>query len=117
MPEKLNLWQNLYAMIYTIFEKGDDSKLSNEILRHDRGEAIRKRDISIEDLRLEYTLYESMNAHEARYVYSVSVSCGTEFACADDISSLRIRADELFEILSGGAVTPCTLFEVLEDIL
>jgi len=82
---------------------------------------IRSCSVSIYGMRLDYILHETRIQEENRKSYSISVHKKTpasfEEVCAHDISSIRSRAVELFEMIVIGTVTPCTLFEILEDML
>lgn len=91
--------------------------MSDKILTECRGECIRQHNIAPDGLKLQYSLYEAHLASEDRLSYSIVVSSDDDSACADDITSLRETAVHIFEAVSNGEVTPCTLFDVLEDIL
>lgn len=78
-------------------------------------------DKEMSGITVNYRLYCSRIDSENRDSYSVSVtSCfnnNTETVLAKDISSERERASEIFSLISENFVTPCTLFDILEDIL
>lgn len=82
---------------------------------------IKEKSIEIEEMKLTYTLFRSLRKSSGRFVYSLSVkllSSGTsESSFVYDITRTRSRADELFTIICEGTVTPCTLSDILEDIL
>ncbi len=82
---------------------------------------VERRSVEIDDINLEYSLLEIRNMLSGEHIYSLKVSVtqedSTEFKLAFDISRDLSRAKELFEILHRNTVTPCTLYDVLEDIL
>lgn len=82
---------------------------------------LEKRDTSIDNLYLTYTLFRSAKKASGRYVYSVEISIfdgdNTESNFVFDISRLKGRAKDIFDLLYENCVTPCTLKDVLEDIL
>jgi len=85
------------------------------------GTAIKVYRLSVDKYDLIYTLYKLYDNVEERYCYSISVSMteGAEWQSeyAYDISSCEESSVEIFTIISEGEVFPCTLLEVLEDIL
>lgn len=91
--------------------------MSHKILTECRGESIKQYDICIGDLKLRYSLYENWLEDEERYSYSISITSADETVCANDVTSLRDAALQLFDTVYLGEVTPCTLYDVLEDIL
>lgn len=91
--------------------------MSNKILTECRGECIRQHDITLGELKLHYSLYEAWLENEGRYSYAIAVTSDDDTVCADDVTSLRETALRLFDTVSLGEVTPCTLFDILEDIL
>ena len=82
---------------------------------------IRSCSVRIYGMHLDYTLHETRIDNECRNSYSISIrketASASERVCARDVSSIRSRAVDLFEQIVSGTVTPCTLFEVLEDLL
>ena len=70
---------------------------------------------------ISYTLFESLSRTDGRFIYSVSLETCTEnhrdCAEARDISRNRNDASEIFRILADAAVTSCTLYDVLEELL
>lgn len=91
--------------------------MSHENFIRERGESIKQQEICIGDLKLKYELYETYLADEKRYSYSISVTSDDETVCAPDVTSLRGTALQLLDTVSLGEVTPCTLYDVLENIL
>lgn len=75
---------------------------------------------SIDSLCLEYRLLSS-KAASGRDIYSVEIVSelnGTvDYKFAFDITSSFDRSKEIFTLLFKNTVTPCTLFDVLENIL
>ncbi len=69
--------------------------------------------------RLRYSLFRTGSG--TRAVYSLSVllesSDGDERADIPDLTRDLSEANRLFDLVSGGRVTPCTLRDVLEDLL
>ena len=95
--------------------------MTSEKISENRGEAIKEHNIKTDDMTLHYTLYHKILADEGRSSYSVSVSvtCGgeNESAYAIDITSLHDCAVAIFDAVCTGTVTPCTLYDILEDML
>ncbi len=83
--------------------------------------AVKRRVSSVEGLRLEYTLFRSEKKIGGRYSYSLALEedhLGEHSSAAvSDISRSKRRAEEVYRLVSGGNVTVCTLFEVMEDLL
>lgn len=81
---------------------------------------IRSCSVNIYGMHLDYILHETA-AEDKRPVYSITIrketASGTEETCAYDISSIRRRAVELFHLVVSGTVTPCTLTDIIEDLL
>ena len=81
---------------------------------------IRSCSVNTYGMHLDYILHETESTHKLP-VYSITVrketASGTEEACAYDISSIRNRAVEMFHLVVRGKVTPCTLTDVIEDML
>ena len=71
------------------------------------------------EFRLRYSLFRTGSG--ARAVYSLSVLLeapeGDEGAEILDLTRDPFEANRLFDLVSGGGVTPCTLRDVLEDLL
>lgn len=74
-----------------------------------------------EGYEISYTLTEMCGEGVFATVFSVTVSVkkGTysDEASAWDITRDRVRAEELFDLLVRNTVTPCTLRDILSDIL
>lgn len=70
---------------------------------------------------ISYRLLETANAAERSSVFSVTVSIQKgnyhDERTAFDIARERRTALRLFDILQRNAVTPCTLVEILEELL
>ncbi len=77
--------------------------------------------LEIDNLNLKYTLFKRTTQTDGRQIFSIEISIssenGTESAFAHDITSVPSRARDIFEILHSGVVTPCTMNDVLENIL
>lgn len=77
--------------------------------------------VSIYGMRLDYILSETELPEEDRKSYSISIRKQTpslrEEAFAPDVSSIRNYAVGLFDKIVTGIVTPCTLMDILEDLL
>ena len=82
---------------------------------------VREKELLIDNLKLTYTLYSNSIRSGDENVYSIEVNCisniGNDSAFIFDITRTKTRADEIFRIISENSVTPCTLTEVLEEIL
>ena len=95
--------------------------MKSRILQKDRGEAIKDYNTITDNLSLHYVLYVHKPSIKDREFYSVEItSCfedDIDSAFAFDISSIRTAAESIFQTLCSGQVTPCTLYDVLEDIL
>ncbi len=74
-----------------------------------------------EGLTLITTLLETVG--DTRTYYSLSVAlctnepCGADARLITDITGERGTAEHLLRMIADGAVTPCTLADVLEDAL
>ncbi len=85
------------------------------------GKIVDERCYTIENLQLQYALYE--DKLDGRAAFSVGVTLydssdgHSEREAVFDITSLRENADEIFRAISDGAVTPMTLGEVIYDLL
>ena len=82
---------------------------------------IRKETRKADGYTIDYILWESRGSGEFGTIYSVTVS-STKDSCshektAYDITRNRVRALSLFDLLVRNTVTPCTILDVLEDIL
>ena len=70
---------------------------------------------------LAYALYRRKLSVRGEHAYSIAVRISSPgyadsaFAC--DVTRSRTRAVRLFDAVTRGLVTPCTLFDVLEDLL
>ena len=77
--------------------------------------------VSIYGMRLDYILCETELPEEDRKSYSIQIRKQTpsqkEEAFAPDVSSIRNFAVGLFDKLVTGIVTPCTMLDILEDLL
>lgn len=86
-----------------------------------RGEALRHHNINTDEIELHYILFRQTDPTMERECFSVSIDCIFESehdsSFAYDISSLPEDANEIFDKLCAYLVTPCTLFDVLENIL
>ena len=68
-----------------------------------------------EGILLRYFLYEgSINLRPS---YSIECRCGEESTYLPDVTSLRDRANEIFEIFVKNRVTPISAYDVIEEIL
>lgn len=83
----------------------------------ERGELILQYNICIGDLKVIYSLHKNSIESEERSSYSISVTSDDDFACAYDVTSIKDEAILLLDTVYRGEVTPCTLFDILEDIL
>ena len=99
----------------------EELKLLSENFLKDRGEAIKSHSIKTDEIELHYELYRGVLTAENRSCFSVAVNCifngENDTSFAYDISSLRDSAESVFDQLCSGMVTPCTLFDVLENLL
>ena len=77
--------------------------------------------IEAENIRLTYTLFTSTADYDGRKCYSLTVTAETDdeitSSTAHDITRRRKGAIRYFRMITRGLVTPCTLFDVLENIL
>lgn len=82
---------------------------------------IKEKSIKVDEMLLTYRLFRSLRRSSGRFVYSISVQLSSngksESSFVYDITRTRSRADELFTIICNGTVTPCTMSDILEDIL
>ena len=85
------------------------------------GNILTVRETGMDGVTVKYSLFESLLQIDGRYVYSVQLeTCsesGRDCRTAYDISRNRSDALNLFHKLADGAVTSCTLYDVLEDLL
>jgi len=76
---------------------------------------------SSEEITICYYLYRSQIYPDSREAFGIEITSLFDGKCDrsyfDEITSARERALELFNILSDNFVTPCTLSEILEDML
>lgn len=95
--------------------------MSDNILTEIRGESIKENDICIGELSLHFSLYECWMKNEQRHAYTLSVTSvlnqDIETVCAHDVSSQRDTAVQIYDTVCRELVTPCTLFDVLEELL
>ena len=92
--------------------KADDTKGIGELIREVRTE--------VEGYRLTYALFQRELSRGGRsYSIGVSIVGGRvpDRALARDVARTRSAALALFAKIADGLVTPCTLFDVLEDML
>ena len=86
-----------------------------------RGEMILSRTADLENLHLEYRLYETGFLIDRRHAYSIAVTAVSsddcDQLCVCDVTRIKRRALSLFRLIADGLVTPCTLTDVLEDLL
>lgn len=82
---------------------------------------IKTSSVSISGMHLHYFLHETDLQSQNRKSYSIQIRKESfhdrEEAWAYDITSLHSRAVEIFRLIVGGTVTPCTLTDILEDLL
>ena len=82
---------------------------------------ISQKSIHVEEFDLVYSLFKSKKRSLGRYVYSIEISVSdgnnVESNFVYDVTRLKKRAETIFHLLCENAVTPCTLCDVLEDIL
>ena len=75
----------------------------------------------VENIRLTYTLFTSPAEYDGRKCYSLTVTAETNdeitSSTAHDITRRRKDAIHYFRLITRGLVTPCTLFDILEDNL
>lgn len=64
---------------------------------------------------IRYFLYE--DTLDNRSSFSIECRCGDECALLPDITSIPVRAREIFELFVRGKVTPTSAFDVIEEIL
>ncbi len=87
----------------------------------DGGEPIFTSEKSLCGFNLQYVLYRRYLEEAERNAYSIAViksdNGETEAAFAYDISSIQRRAKELTLAVIRHDVTPCTLLDVLENLL
>ena len=80
---------------------------------------IEMRTSEIAGYRLTYRLEEIPLRRGVSYAIAVRIDTdnGTEDAAVHDVSRNRAEAKALFHVIVKGLVTPCTLADVLEDLL
>ena len=95
--------------------------MTSDKFSENRGEVIKEHTVITDGIELYYTLYCMLLTDENRTCYSVSVTvtCGSESesAYAFDITGIRDCAESIFDTVCAGTVTPCTLYDILEDML
>ena len=95
--------------------------MNTALIPDDPGSVIRAQKADADRYHLSYTLYRTDFTVGGGHAYSLAVTVesasGRETAFAGDITRKRSRALKLFALISRGLVTPCTLFDVLEDML
>ena len=95
--------------------------MTHRIPEENRGELLKEQNIQIGELQLRFSLHQNYLVSENRSAYSLTVTGildgETETVCARDVTSLRDTALTLFDTVSRAEVTPCTLFDVLEELL
>lgn len=96
--------------------KGDDLMKNDNI-----SEEILHRTLQINSMDTEYILYESKFKTAGRHIYSIEIIShtlnGTESTFTYDITRRKATAKNIFNKIYRGMVTPCTLNDILEDIL
>lgn len=69
----------------------------------------------------EHPLPPNRFRHEGIYTLTVTkISCGgkdREVCSLPDVTRSRREAEQIFDLISRGLVTPCTLEEVIEDLM
>ena len=84
-------------------------------------EQIKHKKKSAKGIRLEYSLLKSKRTLCGDEIYSIKIESiqngATDYKLAFDISRDRNTATCIFDCIVAGKVTPCTLFDILEDIL
>ena len=92
-----------------------------DLIPENAGTVIRAREADAEGFHFSYALYRSDFTADGEHIYSLSVTIQSlwekENAFACDVTRSRSRALSLFETISRGLVTPCTLYDILEDML
>lgn len=87
----------------------------------DFGKVILEREEKILVFTVNYKLYESEAQHGKRKIYSICAEKISEDECEKsviyDISRMKKKAVKIFEVISSSEVTPCTLKDVIENIL
>ena len=68
-------------------------------------------------LSAEYALYESIVENRLSYSIKISLRETGESATARDVTSDQPKARHIFKMIRRGGVTPCCLFEVVEDLI
>ncbi len=64
---------------------------------------------------IRYFLYE--DEYEDRPSFSIECRCGEESTFLPDVTSLRERASEIFELFVRSKVTPISAHDAIEEIL
>lgn len=74
-----------------------------------------------ESLSLRYDLYAILSPDDSIHSYGLRVTVKNrdeeEYAYAPDIARTRKEAQRIFRTLADGLVTPCTFFEILDELL
>ena len=76
---------------------------------------------SVKGIRLEYSLLKTKCTLCGDAIYSLRIKSTqngvSDYKLAFDISRDRNTAMSIFDCIVAGKVTPCALFDILEDIL
>jgi len=85
------------------------------------GTVLTVRENNMSGVYVTYTLFESVFQIDNQHIYSIRLETrsehGTETVSACDICRNRTEAVRLFDLLTDGMVTSCTLYDILEDLL
>ena len=126
--KKLNFRCTRYDMIVSapiqrnnLQNNEGESYMETKLSAAELGNIIAVREYREGGVEISYTLFESLSRTDGRFIYSVCLETCTENRrdCAEarDISRNRNDASEIFRILADAAVTSCTLYDVLEELL
>ncbi len=126
--KKLNFRCTRYDMIVSapiqrnnLQNNEGESYMETKLSVTELGNIIAVREYRESGVEICYKLFESLSRTDGRYIYSVHLETCTEnsrdCAAAWDISRNRTDASEIFRILADAAVTSCTLYDVLEELL
>ena len=80
---------------------------------------LRKENVTAGEYQLTYQLFETVI--DAESFYSITVSIENRYSyqekTAHDITRIRNKAAYIFDLFVRNSVTPCTVFEILSEIL
>ena len=65
----------------------------------------------------EYCLYRALQNDRYSFSIKVTLSDDSDSAFVQDITSDPVTAHRILSLLVNGTVTPCCVFEVVEDII